>query len=182
MVIACRSIRRLNETLVDCDSERARKKPQHIAGANFSKRFDLLSTCADLLCRLVGRRVCRRRIGRRRIGRCRCSSRRRHCACRWARLVRCGIGSVLPRLMAHPEHNRQDNSHEHGGRDPAPRRIAATGIRVIGSIPLERIFRVTIVIIGHVSVLRPSLAMNINHSAGSAVPLRLPNTAPAVAA
>src|SRR6516162_9536656 len=41
MVIACRSIRRLNETLVDCDSERARKKPQHIAGPTFRN----VSTC-----------------------------------------------------------------------------------------------------------------------------------------
>jgi hypothetical protein len=49
--------------------------------------------------------------------------------------------------MAHAEHDREDNGHEHRGRDPAPRRVAAADIRVIGSVSPERIFRVAIVIV-----------------------------------
>jgi len=134
MVTACRSIRRLNEKGEAygfapgpfCGAV-GRRLPQR-PSSNNEFRQSAPDTCkmspgakaaahtfdAPLLCAVIWRRsdqrrgVCRRRTCRRRISGCRLiGCRRRHLSRCWRpRLVGSGVGSVLPGLTPHAEHNR----------------------------------------------------------------------------
>jgi hypothetical protein len=132
-------------------SSRQKSDPGMSAGAvyfNF-RPVPSLALRVVVRCRSDRRRGiyrCRCRRCRRRIGRCR----RRHLRRCWRpRLIGCDIGSVLPGLVPHAEHNREDNRHKYRGSDPPPGRIAGPHIRIVCGITLERVLWVAIVIVRH---------------------------------